>query len=105
MSRRAPPAPPAPLARLADEIVRCRACPRLVAWREEVARTKRRAYRGEAYWGRPVPPFGDPRARIVLVGLAPGAHGRCPASGGRKQSLAVVSSANRRSTRRRGSLD
>jgi uracil-DNA glycosylase family 4 len=67
--------PRAPLERLRDEIARCRACPRLVAWREEVARTKRRAYRGEPYWGRPVPGFGDPRARIVLVGLAPGAHG------------------------------
>jgi uracil-DNA glycosylase len=67
--------PPASLTSLAAEIVRCRACPRLVAWREEVARTKRRAYLAEAYWGRPVPGFGDPRARIVLVGLAPGAHG------------------------------
>jgi uracil-DNA glycosylase family 4 len=65
----------APLEALAAEIVRCRACPRLVAWREEVARTRRRAYRAERYWGRPVPGFGDPRARIVLVGLAPGAHG------------------------------
>jgi uracil-DNA glycosylase family 4 len=60
---------------IAEEVVRCRACPRLVAWREEVARTKRRAYAGEAYWGRPVPGFGDARARLVLVGLAPGAHG------------------------------
>jgi uracil-DNA glycosylase family 4 len=60
---------------VATQIVRCRACPRLVAWREEVARTRRRAYRDEAYWGRPVPGFGDPAARIVLVGLAPGAHG------------------------------
>lgn len=65
----------APLAALAAEIVRCRACPRLVAWREEIARTKRRAYRADVYWGRPVPGFGDPRARLVLVGLAPGAHG------------------------------
>jgi uracil-DNA glycosylase family 4 len=64
-----------PLAAVAEEIVRCRACPRLVRWREEVARTKRRAYLGEVYWGRPVPGFGDPRARIALVGLAPGAHG------------------------------
>jgi uracil-DNA glycosylase family 4 len=56
-------------------VIRCRACPRLVAWREEVARTRRRAYRDDAYWGRPVPGFGDPAARIVLVGLAPGAHG------------------------------
>lgn len=66
---------PPPLDRIAREIVRCRRCPRLVAWREEVARTKRRAYRDEAYWGRPVPGFGDPAARVVLVGLAPGAHG------------------------------
>ncbi len=73
MARRAPP--PDPLARLQAEIVRCRACPRLVAWREEVARVKRRAYRDAASWGRPVPSFGDPGARIVLVGLAPGAHG------------------------------
>jgi uracil-DNA glycosylase family 4 len=65
----------ASLSAVAGEIVRCRACPRLVAWREEVARTKRRAYLGETYWGRPVPGFGDPRARIALVGLAPGAHG------------------------------
>jgi len=64
-----------PLASIAAEIVRCRACPRLVAWREEVARAKRRAYLGEAYWGRAVPGFGDPLARIALVGLAPGAHG------------------------------
>lgn len=57
------------------EIVACRACPRLVAWREEVARTKRRAYRDWEYWGKPVPGFGDPAARLLLVGLAPGAHG------------------------------
>jgi uracil-DNA glycosylase family 4 len=63
------------LARLEEEIVACRACPRLVAWREHVASEKRAAYRDEAYWGRPVPGFGDPDARIVLVGLAPGAHG------------------------------
>jgi uracil-DNA glycosylase family 4 len=63
------------LARVAREIARCRACPRLVAWREEVARVKRRAYAGERYWGRPVPGFGDPGAPLVLVGLAPGAHG------------------------------
>jgi uracil-DNA glycosylase family 4 len=60
---------------LEARIIRCRLCPRLVAWREEVARTKRRSYRDETYWGRPVPGFGDPAARIVLVGLAPGAHG------------------------------
>ncbi|BDG02531.1 uracil-DNA glycosylase [Anaeromyxobacter oryzae] len=66
---------PSALEALAAEIVRCRACPRLVAWREEIARVKRRAYRDDEYWGRPVPGFGDPAARIVLVGLAPGAHG------------------------------
>jgi len=60
---------------LTAEIVACRACPRLVAWREEVARTKRAAYRDEPYWGRPVPGFGDPAAAILLVGLAPAAHG------------------------------
>jgi uracil-DNA glycosylase family 4 len=60
---------------LHEEVVTCRACPRLVAWREEVGRVKRRAYREETYWARPVPGFGDPRARLVLVGLAPGAHG------------------------------
>ena len=63
------------LAKLQAEIVACRACPRLVAWREEVARTKRRAYRGWTYWGRPVPSFGDPKARLLIVGLAPAAHG------------------------------
>jgi uracil-DNA glycosylase family 4 len=53
----------------------CRKCPRLVAWREQVARDKRAAFRDEAYWGRPVPGFGDPRARVLLCGLAPAAHG------------------------------
>ena len=53
----------------------CRACPRLVAWREEVARVKRRAFRDQTYWGKPVPGFGDPNARILILGLAPGAHG------------------------------
>lgn len=56
-------------------VVECRACPRLVAWREEVARTKRAAFRDESYWGRPIPGFGDPAARVLLVGLAPAAHG------------------------------
>ncbi|WP_418276739.1 uracil-DNA glycosylase [Isoptericola jiangsuensis] len=56
-------------------LVACRACPRLVAWREEVATTKRAAYRDETYWARPVPGFGDPQARVVVVGLAPAAHG------------------------------
>src|SRR5262245_4697637 len=63
------------LARLNAEIVACRRCPRLVAWREEVARKKRAAYRDQHYWGRPVPGFGDPKAKLVIVGLAPGAHG------------------------------
>lgn len=56
-------------------IVECRKCPRLVAWREEVAVTKRRAYRDQDYWGKPVPGFGDPAARLLTYGLAPGAHG------------------------------
>lgn len=60
---------------LRDEVVACRACPRLVVWREQVAAEKRAAYRDEDYWGRPVPGFGDPAARILVVGLAPGAHG------------------------------
>jgi uracil-DNA glycosylase len=60
---------------LRDEIVACRACPRLVEWRERVAVEKRAAFRDETYWGRPLPGFGDPAARIVLVGLAPAAHG------------------------------
>jgi uracil-DNA glycosylase family 4 len=63
------------LAALEAEIVGCRACPRLVAWREQVAVEKRAAFRDEEYWGRPVPGFGDPEARIVIVGLAPAAHG------------------------------
>jgi uracil-DNA glycosylase family 4 len=60
---------------LTDEIVSCRACPRLVEWREHVAREKRAAFRDETYWGRPVPGFGDPAARVLIVGLAPAAHG------------------------------
>jgi uracil-DNA glycosylase family 4 len=63
------------LANLNAEVVACRACPRLVDWRERVAREKRAAFRGETYWGRPVPAFGDPQARILIVGLAPAAHG------------------------------
>ena len=57
------------------EVVACRACPRLVEWRERVARDRRAAFREESYWGRPVPSFGDPEARILIVGLAPAAHG------------------------------
>lgn len=64
-----------PLAHLDAEVATCRACPRLVAWREQVAVTRRRAYAEETYWGRPVPGFGDPHARVMIVGLAPAAHG------------------------------
>lgn len=53
----------------------CRACPRLVTWREDIAVTKRAQWRDEPYWGRPVPSFGDPSARMVIIGLAPAAHG------------------------------
>jgi uracil-DNA glycosylase family 4 len=60
---------------LEREIANCRKCPRLVNYRERTARTKRRAYRDWTYWGRPVPAFGDPKAELVLIGLAPGAHG------------------------------
>jgi len=63
------------LALLNNEIIACRKCPRLVEWREHVARVKRKAYQDHDYWGRPVPGFGDPKARLLVVGLAPGAHG------------------------------
>ena len=63
------------LARVTEEVVGCRACPRLVAWRELVAEEKRASFREEAYWGRPVPGFGDPAASLLVVGLAPAAHG------------------------------
>lgn len=63
------------LAALTAEIVACRRCPRLVEWRERVAREKVRRFRDEPYWGRPVPGFGDPDGRILIVGLAPAAHG------------------------------
>ncbi|MGE0879701.1 MAG: uracil-DNA glycosylase [Acidimicrobiia bacterium] len=63
------------LARLGREISECRACPRLVAWREQVAVEKRASFADEEYWGRPVPGFGDPKARVLVVGLAPAAHG------------------------------
>jgi uracil-DNA glycosylase len=65
----------ADLLELECEVICCRRCPRLVAWREEVARVKRAAYAGEEYWGRPLPGFGDPGARILVLGLAPAAHG------------------------------
>ena len=60
---------------LNKEIIACRKCPRLVQWREEVACTKRKAYQDWDYWGKPVPGFGDRKARVLVVGLAPGAHG------------------------------
>jgi uracil-DNA glycosylase len=63
------------LVALTDEIVSCRACPRLVTWRESVAVEKRAAFRDERYWGKPVPGFGDPAAHLFVVGLAPAAHG------------------------------
>lgn len=63
------------LAVLERRVTECTRCPRLVAYRRRVAREKRRAYAAESYWGRPVPAFGDPNARLVIVGLAPGAHG------------------------------
>jgi uracil-DNA glycosylase len=67
--------PPPRLKEIERDVVGCRACPRLVAWRERVAIEKRAAYRDETYWGKPVPGFGDPDARLVIVGLAPAAHG------------------------------
>lgn len=60
---------------LEKELISCRSCPRLVAWREEVGAIKRKAYRDHDYWAKPVPGFGDPAARVLVVGLAPGAHG------------------------------
>ncbi|MGH9581435.1 MAG: uracil-DNA glycosylase [Bryobacteraceae bacterium] len=71
-----PPSGPATeLATLNQRIVNCFLCPRLVAHREEIGRLQRLAYRGQQYWSRPVPGFGDPSARLLIVGLAPGAHG------------------------------
>ncbi len=63
------------LGELSERVSVCRACPRLVAWREQVAAEKRRAYAEESYWGRPIPGWGDERARLLVVGLAPAAHG------------------------------
>jgi uracil-DNA glycosylase len=63
------------LALLQDQIITCRLCPRLVEWRERVAREKVRRFADQEYWGKPVPSFGDPRARLLIVGLAPAAHG------------------------------
>jgi uracil-DNA glycosylase family 4 len=69
------PAPTARLAAVYDTIVGCERCPRLRSYCRQIARDKRRAYRDETYWGRPVPGFGDPSARLLLIGLAPAAHG------------------------------
>lgn len=63
------------LQELNRDLLTCRRCPRLAAWREQIARQKRRAYREQDYWGKPVPGFGSPQARLMIVGLAPGAHG------------------------------
>lgn len=63
------------VASLQEEVIRCTRCPRLVQYCSEIARTKRRAYRDEAYWGKPVPGWGDPDARLLMIGLAPAAHG------------------------------
>ena len=67
--------PASSLDAICQEVVSCRRCPRLVEWRETVAAERRAAYSSEVYWGRPVPGFGDPAARLVVVGLAPAAHG------------------------------
>jgi uracil-DNA glycosylase len=69
------PEPSASLRILNQEIVACRKCPRLVVYREKVAQEKRRAFRDWTYWGKPVPGFGDPNARLLILGLAPAAHG------------------------------
>ena len=66
---------PACVDHVSARLIKCRACPRLAAWREQVALEKRRAFRDQEYWGKPVPGFGDPNARLLAVGLAPGAHG------------------------------
>jgi uracil-DNA glycosylase family 4 len=77
MAKVQPPTGPAEtvLARIQERVVACERCPRLTAHCREVARVKRRAYRDQEYWGKPVPSFGDPAARLLIVGLAPGAHG------------------------------
>ena len=69
------PSTPRWLCKLNHEVVACRRCPRLVEYREKIAREKRRAYLDWDYWGKPVPGFGDPNARVLVLGLAPGAHG------------------------------
>src|SRR5258708_5625819 len=66
---------PAALAELRAGLIECRACPRLVEWRERVGREKRASFAHEDYWARPVPGFGDPKAKLIVLGLAPAAHG------------------------------
>jgi Uracil-DNA glycosylase len=66
---------PACLEQVTERLIACRACPRLTEWREQTAEEKRRAFQDQQYWGKPVPGFGDPNARLLAVGLAPGAHG------------------------------
>ena len=66
---------PETLERIEERVVKCRQCPRLVRYREQVARTRRRAFRDATYWGRPSPGFGDPAAKLLIIGLAPAAHG------------------------------
>jgi uracil-DNA glycosylase len=61
--------------KLDNEIIACTACPRLVSWRQEISITKRKSYQDETYWGRPVTGFGPSNAKLIIVGLAPGAHG------------------------------
>jgi len=67
--------PPTRIGEIQNEVVACRKCPRLVDWREAIASKKRAAFAGEEYWGHPVPGFGDPAGRLLVIGLAPGAHG------------------------------
>jgi uracil-DNA glycosylase len=73
--RREPQSSESSLRIVADEVVHCRKCPRLVVYREQVAREKRRAFREHEYWGKPIPGFGDPHAKLFILGLAPAAHG------------------------------
>ncbi|HEV2429002.1 MAG TPA: uracil-DNA glycosylase [Thermoplasmata archaeon] len=75
MKPRTAPSPADSLRTVTEEVIACRRCPRLVEYRERVARERKKAFRDETYWGRPVPGFGDPKARLVVIGLAPAAHG------------------------------
>jgi len=76
MPDKAPPRnDPSRILEIQKRVISCRRCPRLVEWREDVAATKRAAFKDEDYWGKPVPAFGDPEARLRIVGRAPAAHG------------------------------